>query len=478
MSLRRYPARLLLLSAMSSLLLLALCTVLAISFAREQSRTAAILGEDIGSRGAAIKLEVTLSSLAALHDRNLRDVEPLHEQVRADLTEIERFADKPEEQVLARGITDRFEAYRQKWQSSTPSAELARMIRERVMPIAESLRAYNGKELQQSEEVHRRSLQRMTWGLVIVAGLGSIAGLVFGYGLARGLRHTIHQFLLRVQGATELLGQELPVVELQRLDDSEGADDLLRRVEDVVLKLQQKEREIRRSERLAAVGQLAAGLAHEIRNPLTSAVLLIETARKDPTSGGLTDEDLGMIESELHRIEQSLRLFLDFARPPKLERSMVDVNVVVRDALNLSRGRIEQQHVAVHVDPSEGGCLLHADREQLRQVMLNLILNALDVMPNGGTLGISLRNGPERKAIEVNVTDTGPGISPAILPRLFEPFATNKETGIGLGLVVSRRIVGDHGGTIQGSNRPEGGACFTVVLPKTDSSTGPASARS
>lgn len=157
---------------------------------------------------------------------------------------------------------------------------------------------------------------------------------------------------------------------------------------------------------------------------------------------------------------------------------MVDVNVVVRDALNLSRGRIEQQHVAVHVDPSEGGCLLHADREQLRQVMLNLILNALDVMPNGGTLGISLRNGPERKAIEVNVTDTGPGISPAILPRLFEPFATNKETGIGLGLVVSRRIVGDHGGTIQGSNRPEGGACFTVVLPKTDSSTGPASARS
>ena len=133
------------------------------------------------------------------------------------MTEIERFADKPEEQVLARGITDRISrltARNGKAPRHRPS--LARMIRERVMPVAESLRRYNGKELQQSEEGHRRSLQRMTWGLVIVAGLGSIAGLVFGYGLARGLRHTIHQFLLRVQGATELLGQELPVVELQR----------------------------------------------------------------------------------------------------------------------------------------------------------------------------------------------------------------------------------------------------------------------
>src|SRR6478752_4823933 len=99
MSLRRYPARLLLLSGASSLLLLGLCSVLAISLAREQTRTAAILGEDIGSRGAAINLEVTLSNLVALHDRNSRDVEPLHEQVQTDLIEIERFADKPEEQL-------------------------------------------------------------------------------------------------------------------------------------------------------------------------------------------------------------------------------------------------------------------------------------------------------------------------------------------------------------------------------------------
>ena len=469
MSLRRYPARLLLLSATSSLIVLGLCGVLAASLAREQERTAAILGEDIGSRGAAFNLAVTLSNLVALHDRHSRDVEPLQEQVRADLGEIQRFADKPEEQILARTISEHFDSYRAKWQNSASSDELARYLRENVVPVAEQLRVYNGQELKRSEEGHYRSLQQMAWGLIAICVLGSVAGLVFGYGLARGLRHTIHQFLVRIQGASDLLGQELPLVELQQVDDREGgANDLLRRVEEVVLKLQQKEREIRRSERLAAVGQLAAGLAHEIRNPLTSALLLIETARKDPTSGGLTDEDLVMIEAELHRIDQSLRLFLDFTRPPKLERSRVDLRVIVRDALNLVRGRIEHQHVAVSFTPPAADCSLQADREQLRQVILNLILNSLDTMPCGGTLGVEIGLEEDGKSIRLSVADTGPGIATAILPRLFEPFATTKETGIGLGLVVSRRIIEDHSGTIRGDNRSEGGACFSFTLPRGD----------
>src|SRR5262245_10950875 len=154
MSLRRYPARLLLLSSLSSLLLLGLCVTLAVYLAREQTRTAAALGEDIGSRGAAINLEVTLSNLAALHDRNTRDVGPLHEQVRADLNEIERFADKPEEQVLARQVAEKFDTYSAKWDAAAPSAELARFVREQVVPVADALRTYNGRELKQSEEGH------------------------------------------------------------------------------------------------------------------------------------------------------------------------------------------------------------------------------------------------------------------------------------------------------------------------------------
>src|SRR5262249_27007849 len=171
----------------------------------------------------------------------------------------------------------------------------------------------------------------------------------------------------------------------------DGADELLRRVEQVVLKLQQRNREASRAERLAVVGQLAAGVAHEIRNPLTSVNLLIQTGRRDPTAGGLTEEDLDLIEEELRRIEGTLQAFLDFARPPQLEWSMCDLAAVARDGLGLARGRIERQRVEVRFDDHGGGCMLEGDREQLRQVVLNLILNSLDEMPYGGTLALAVK---------------------------------------------------------------------------------------
>lgn len=467
MPIRSYPRRVLIVTVVSCLLLAVLCGTVAFTLARELSRTATVLGEDIDSRGAAINLESSLNSLAALHDRKTPDVEPLHDQIRADLADIRRLADKEQEFLLVRQAAAEFDEYLRHRQAGNPPDELARFLREQVVPTAAALRVYNGQELRRSEEGHRRSLRQIVWGLAVVGGLGSVAGLVLGYGLARSLQRTIHQFLVRVRGASDLLGQEVPTVEWQRYGEPlrDGGDELLRRVEQVVRKIQQREQEVRRAERLAAVGQLAAGIAHEIRNPLTSAILLLETCRRDPSAGGLTEYDLNLIEAELHRIEKSLQLFLDYARPPKLERTTVDVAAVAADALGLVRGRCEQQRVAVGFDPPPGGCRIDADRDQLRQVVLNLVLNALDVMPHGGTLGIEVGPAPGGGTIELTVTDTGAGIAPDILPRLFEPFASGKETGLGLGLVVTRRIVEDHGGTIRGANRPGGGACFVVRLP-------------
>jgi two-component system sensor histidine kinase HydH len=324
---------------------------------------------------------------------------------------------------------------------------------------------FNSQEEEESERQHRRSLRRMTWGLALVGGLGSIAGLLFGYGLARSMRRTIHQFLLRVQGASDLLGQEVAAVGWQRgsapLDDT--PDHFLRRVEQVVGRLQQQEREVRRAERLASVGQLAAGVAHEIRNPLTSAILLLQTSRKDPTCGGLTDDDLTLVEQELHRIEQSLQTFLDFARPPRIERVDCDAAAIATDTAALVRGRAEQQRVTLELKLPPAPCRLPADAGQLRQVVLNLVLNALDAMPHGGTVTLAVR--ADGDDAEIRVTDSGPGIPAEVLPRLFEPFATGKETGLGLGLLMSKRIVEEHGGTIVGRNRPGGGAEFVVRLP-------------
>jgi len=131
----------------------------------------------------------------------------------------------------------------------------------------------------------------------------------------------------------------------------------------------------------------------------------------------------------------------------------------------LVRGRAERQQVTVTVEAPAGPVLLIADAGQLRQVLLNLCLNALDAMPTGGTLTVRIQ-APHGGAVSVEVADTGPGIGVAMLPRLFTPFASSKDTGLGLGLVISKRIVEGHGGLIEASNRPEGGASFFVKLPR------------
>ncbi|VTR93643.1 histidine kinase : Histidine kinase OS=Singulisphaera acidiphila (strain ATCC BAA-1392 / DSM 18658 / VKM B-2454 / MOB10) GN=Sinac_1279 PE=4 SV=1: HisKA: HATPase_c [Gemmata massiliana] len=461
MPLHNYPGRLLLATSVSSALLLATSVAVAVYLNAQQLRTAEVLNENIGSRRAAANLHETLVDLAALHERKVTNLEPLFERVRLHLSEIDRLADKGGEQELAQQVTDSFARYLLLC-ALTDSSVAAEYLTTRMIPECDRLRDFNALEIEKSELDHRTTLRRLTWGFVAVGVLGSAAGLLLGYGLARGLRRAMDSLLIRLQDASGM--QEVATVEWQRDGRSvlDGPEGLANRVEQIVRQLQQREQDVRRAERLAAVGQLAAGVAHEIRNPLTSVLLLIQMARLDPAAGALTDADLALIDSELGRIEQSLRTLLDYARPPKLERVKCDLTAVAESAVQLVRGRAGQQGVTVRFIPPEA-ITLDADPGQLRQVVVNLMLNALDAMPTGGNLELNV--GRDGTDATLTVTDTGPGITPAMLPRLFEPFATGKETGVGLGLVVSRRIVEDHGGVLHGFNRPVGGATFVMRLP-------------
>ncbi|MBI5757893.1 MAG: PAS domain S-box protein [Planctomycetales bacterium] len=225
---------------------------------------------------------------------------------------------------------------------------------------------------------------------------------------------------------------------------------------------QQHEREVVRSEHMAAIAQMATGVAHELRNPLTSVKMLVQGSRKQ--AAGLSSADLEIMEQEIHRMERCVQSYLDYARPPKPERRQVDLVTLIERTFALVNRRATQQQVALRFTRPPTPVEVNADWDQMQQLLLNLALNALDMLPQGGAVEFSLVVGTDGQ-VELRVFDTGPGIAPDLLPRLFEPFVTSKATGVGLGLVVSRRIAEDHGGTLTAGNRPEGGACFVLRIP-------------
>lgn len=231
----------------------------------------------------------------------------------------------------------------------------------------------------------------------------------------------------------------------------------------------QRERYLQRAEQMMALGQVAAGVAHELRNPLTAVKGLIQVNLRRATARGLPAGDLAVVEHEIRRMERTLQTFLDFARPPQPDRRRLALSEVVGRVLAVVKGRAKKQRVDLRLLQPDTPVRVEADQDQLQQLLLNLVLNALDALPGGGTVEIDLRP-PRDGHVELYVRDTGPGIAPHILPKVFETFISSKETGVGLGLPVSRRIAEEHGGSLSAYNLPGGGACFLLRLPAPEGS--------
>jgi signal transduction histidine kinase len=177
----------------------------------------------------------------------------------------------------------------------------------------------------------------------------------------------------------------------------------------------------------------------------------------------LPPEDLAVLESEIRRMEKYIQTFLDFARPPRSERRVSDLLGVVRRAASLVEGRARRQRVDIDLALPFDAVRLHIDPEEIQQVLVNLLLNALDALPRGGRIRVEVVH--KGGGVEVRVSDTGPGIAPQVRERLFEPFVTSKENGVGLGLSICKRLVEAHGGSIRGDNLPGGGAVLALTLP-------------
>jgi len=243
------------------------------------------------------------------------------------------------------------------------------------------------------------------------------------------------------------------------------------RVRKASARLEETQRQLFQSEKLAALGKLSAGIAHEIRNPLTSIKILIHSLVDEQATEASREKDLAVIEAEIERVNKIIKQFLDFARPrpPSLEPG--GVREVLEETLALLGYEMEGQKITVErsYDPDLPPVLM--DREQMKQVFLNLMLNAIQAMERGGNLRVALRwkptpSGDEgRSAAEIAIQDGGPGMAEDIRSRIFEPFFTTKEEGIGLGLPIAQRIVEEHGGRIRVESRVGEGTTFTITLP-------------
>ena len=235
-----------------------------------------------------------------------------------------------------------------------------------------------------------------------------------------------------------------------------------------ISRLNESENNLKRAQQMAVVGQMCAGLAHEINNPLDGIQRSIEVIRKTQGAGdNKTNETLFVLISDgLKRIENTIRQLLAYARyQPHFES--VDINSIIQDIFRLMESRIRENEIEVVMQPDKELPLLSADRNGISQVISNLLSNALDILPKKGKITIRTLWRPADNIAEVYFEDNGPGITEEINKRIFEPFFTTKEMGkgTGLGLFISKSIIEQHQGSIRVESAIGKGSCFIIELP-------------
>ncbi len=299
--------------------------------------------------------------------------------------------------------------------------------------------------------------RRQVWWLLGLVSLATLIGALVTFGAHLSLRPLVRMTarMRRIASGEEPLGEPFAVA----AEDEIG--ELARAWNQLAAALRERQAAALRAERLAAVGRMAAHITHEIRNPL-SAIGLNTELLGDEVQGGSPEAArlVRAIGAEVDRLTGITEEYLRFARLPRPRLELEDLGEVVQGGLELQRAAFEQAGVALEV--TLAAARVRCDEGQLRQVLLNLLRNALEATPRGGRVSVLVRAGDEA---ELSVSDTGPGLPDEAVLHLFEPFFTTKERGTGLGLALAQQIVVEHGGTLRCERAPSGGARFVVTLP-------------
>jgi C4-dicarboxylate-specific signal transduction histidine kinase len=401
-------------------------------------------------------------------------------EMRATLQTLLDRASAPNEKGIADELRSLMQQYRSSLEayllvpSDTPAdrAQNQERLNSLVFQMSEKadkVRQING-ELLRAANAHRAHISRIVlWARSIAITLVPALGILLGWWTAVRLQRTVGRIQVTLHEPTLAEPGVLGTVQVGRSGDLtsihkqvEVVVDRLRRTGE---QLQAARQEVVRAERLAAIGGLAAGVAHELRNPLTSVKLLLQHAAGRKGDAVIAAPRIELILDEIERMETTIQGLIDFSRPARPQRKLHDVRDTLQRALHLVEGRAEKQHVAMASRFGDDPVFVNGDPQQLHQVFVNLLINGIEAMPDGGRLTVALAADRPRGRFAIQFEDTGVGIPADLMPRLFEPFATAKERGTGLGLAVSRRILEEHEGTITARQRQPRGTVFEISLP-------------
>jgi signal transduction histidine kinase len=463
---------------------------------RLQQNASEILTVNVASMRAAEELEIGLREVRNHLDRflltknreHLERVAFLRGETDHWLNEADRLATTAQETAQMQQVREGYEHFfRELDQMSAEGFSQERMgevrdlidevLTTEILKPAHEYLDFNEHQATSASARNETLANRMVLGLLVLGICGPAAGLLAGLGIARRVSRSIVRLSLPIRDAAGKLNEVVGPVTLAPgwgLDELEGVlCHMAEQIGDVIERLQQSQREALRAEQLAAVGQLAAGLAHELRNPLMSMKILVQAAAERGDPANLGSRGLRVLEEEITRLERLTHTFLDFARPPQPEKQTFEARAVLEQTVGLLSGQAAQRDVYLDCRLPDEPVLLKADLAQMRQVLLNLLLNALDAVPAGGAIEVELEVSAESDGaapgadrwVVLRVADTGPGLPPELGEGIFTPFVSTKGTGMGLGLSICKRIVETHGGEITADDRAGGGAVFSVRLP-------------
>lgn len=331
-----------------------------------------------------------------------------------------------------------------------------------IYELCEKYKRLHEQSLRQESIQYRNEARLLTFLSLCAVPVTIAIALWLGYILFRRILDPLRKLAQGDEGSTpKHLSGEVGALQ-------ERLSTLIEDVDEAYIMLQESRQQVQQAEKMALVGKLAAGVAHSIRNPLTSVKMRLFSLERSLNLTPVQQEDFEVISEEIRHLDTIIRNFLEFSRPPKLKMQRMSPSDVVDMTLQLLRHRLESSGVEVRRKGEQRLPEVDADPEQLKEVLVNLIVNACDAMQDGGIITIAEEVGMvgiKGKMVFIKVIDNGPGIPASVQDDIFKPFFSTKEEGTGLGLSIANRIMNEHGGWIHLQSSDGRGTTFLLALP-------------